>query len=423
MATTTPSSAGAAQAVRPPVKPNLVFEEIMRFAYDTFCTNKIRFVLTALGMVIGTASLILVVTIGLTGKQYILGQIQGIGANMIVVDYSGASSASTSTAPQDLLTMNDLRAVREQVPGVRAASPMVEIHDRIAIPGGKERDVLILGVSLEYAQVRNLLVLSGRFFDEDDTAARNKVADITEKLANKLYGSPQAAIGHSIKLSGLPFTIIGTFRERVETFGQSEIADDTLLIPYTVARYYTGDDYVKQLFFSMGDSSDVPRATEQVRRVVQSRHRPESVYRAENLTQLIEVAGKTANALTAVLLLISLVTLIVSGVGIMNIMLATVSSRIREIGVRKAVGATNREIKYQFLAEAMFISLSGGVIGILIGLALPFSVRFLTSFRIPISGLSAIIAILVSTIVGVLFGTVPATRAAQLDPVESLRWE
>ncbi|HXZ78777.1 MAG TPA: ABC transporter permease [Terriglobales bacterium] len=424
MATTTaPSHVTTPPAIRPPVKPNLVFEEIMRFAYDTFCTNKIRFVLTALGMVIGTASLILVVTIGLTGKQYILGQIQGIGANMIVVDYSGASSASTSTAPQDLLTMNDLRAVREQVPGVRAASPMVEIHDRIPIAGGKERDVLILGVSVEYAEVRNLVILSGRFFDEDDTAARNKVAVITYKLANKLYGSPQAAIGHTVKLSGLPFTIIGAIRERVETFGQSEIADDTFLIPYTVARYYTGDDYAKQLFFSMADSSDVPRATEQIRRVVQSRHRPESVYRAENLTQLLDVAGKTANALTAVLLLISLVTLIVSGVGIMNIMLATVSSRIREIGVRKAVGATNREIKYQFLAEAMFISLSGGMIGILIGLALPFSVRFLTNFRIPISGLSAIIAILVSTVVGVLFGTVPATRAAQLDPVESLRWE
>jgi putative ABC transport system permease protein len=180
---------------------------------------------------------------------------------------------------------------------------------------------------------------------------------------------------------------------------------------------------VKQIFFSMADSSDVERGSEQIRRVIQSRHRPESVYHVENLTQLLDVAGKTANALTAVLLLVAAVTLIVSGVGIMNIMLATVSSRIREIGVRKAVGATNREIRFQFMAEAMFISISGGIVGIIIGLALPFSVRFLTSFRIPISGLSAIIAIVVSTLVGVLFGTVPATRAAQLDPVESLRWE
>lgn len=404
-------------------KPVLVFEEIMRFAYDTFCSNKVRFALTALGMVIGTASLILVVTIGLTGKQYILGQIQAIGANMVYAYYEGGSSGSVSTVPQDLLTVDDLRSVREQVPGISYASPMVELHDRISVGGGKERDILVLGVSYEYYFVRNLIVVSGRFFDEEDTASRTKVVITTDKFAKKVFGSTEAAVGKQIKLSGLPFTIIGTFRERVETFGQSEIAEDTLLIPYTVARFFTGTDYVKQIFFSMADSSDVERGSEQIRRVIQSRHRPESVYHVENLTQLLDVAAKTANALTAVLLLVAAVTLIVSGVGIMNIMLATVSSRIREIGVRKAVGATNREIKYQFMAEAMFISISGGIVGIIIGLALPFSVRFLTSFRIPISGLSAIIAIIVSTLVGVLFGTVPATRAAQLDPVESLRWE
>jgi len=395
----------------------------MRFAYDTFCTNKVRFALTAFGMVVGTASLILVVTIGLTGKQYILGQIQAIGANMIYAYYEGGGNSSTSTVEQDQLTINDLRAAREEVTGIRAASPMVELHDRIAVGGGKERDILVLGVSPEYSEVRNLLVLAGRFFDEDDTAARNKVALVTEKFAVKQFGSSEAAVGKQIKFSGLPFTVIGTFRERVETFGQSEISDDTLLIPYTVARFFTGNDAVKQIFFSMADSGDVDRATEQIHRVIQSRHRPESVYHVENLSQLLDVAAKTANALTAVLLLISAVTLIVSGVGIMNIMLATVSSRIREIGVRKAVGATNREIRFQFMAEAMFISIAGGIIGILIGLALPFSLRFLTSFRVPISGLSAIIAIIVSTLVGVLFGTVPATRAAQLDPVESLRYE
>jgi putative ABC transport system permease protein len=395
----------------------------MHFAYETFCTNKVRFALTAFGMVVGTASLILVVTIGLTGKQYILGQIQAIGANMIYAYYEGGSNASTSTVTQDYLTVGDLRTVREEVTGIRAASPMVELHDRIAVGGGKERDILVLGVNPEYSEVRNLLVLAGRFFDEDDTAARNKVALVTEKFAIKQFGSDSAAVGQEVKLSGLPFTIIGTFRERVETFGQSEISDDTLLIPYTVARFFTGNDYVKQIFFSMADSGDVERATQQIKQVLQAHHRPESVYHVENLSQLLDVAAKTANALTAILLLISAVTLIVSGVGIMNIMLATVSSRIREIGVRKAIGATNREIRFQFMAEAMFISVTGGIVGIVIGLALPFSLRFLTSFRVPISGLSAIIAIFVSTLVGVLFGTVPATRAAQLDPVESLRYE
>jgi len=167
----------------------------------------------------------------------------------------------------------------------------------------------------------------------------------------------------------------------------------------------------------------VAPATDQIRRVIQSRHRAESVYNVMNLTQLVVLAEKTANALTLVLLLVAAVVLLVSGIGIMNIMLATVSSRIREIGIRKALGATNREIRFQFLAEAMTISLVGGFIGVVIGLAIPYSVRFLTEYRIPISGLSAIVAILVSSLVGVIFGTVPATRAAKLDPVESLRYE
>jgi putative ABC transport system permease protein len=167
----------------------------------------------------------------------------------------------------------------------------------------------------------------------------------------------------------------------------------------------------------------VPRATELVKRVLQSRHKPQSVYRVENLTQLIQVAGRAANALTLMLLAISLLVLIVSGVGIMNIMLASVRTRIREIGIRKAIGATRREIRLQFLTEAILISLAGGIVGTVLGLALPFSARFLTNWRIPISGLSAIIAIAVATLVGVIFGTVPATRAAQLDPVEALHYE
>jgi putative ABC transport system permease protein len=404
-------------------KPELVFCDIWNFAWETFCANKVRFALTALGMVIGTASLILVVTIGLAGKQYILSQIQAIGANMIYADYEAGGNASINTSKADFLTIDDLNAVRREVPGIRATSPMAELHDRITVPGGKERDILVLGVSPEYRWVRNLDVLSGRFFDDDDSMARNKVAMITPKLAQTLGGSQNAVVGQTVKLSGLPFTIIGTFKERVETFGQSEIAEDTILIPYTTSRYFSGNDRVKQLFFSVSDSADVPRATMQIKQVLQSRHRPESVYNVQNLSQLLAVAAKTANALTAVLLLIATVTLLVSGVGIMNIMLATVSSRIREIGIRKAIGATKREIRYQFLAEAIFISLVGGTVGIVIGLALPITVRNLTTFRIPISGLSVFVALLVSSLVGVIFGTVPAARAANLDAVESLRHE
>ncbi|HKW25029.1 MAG TPA: ABC transporter permease [Terriglobales bacterium] len=404
-------------------KPSLVLDEIFRFAYDTFCSNKVRFLLTALGMVIGTASLILVVTIGLTGKQYFLRQIQGIGSNLVWAEYEGGSQ-HVNAEPPDPLTVNDMQAVQEQVPGITAATPVVNLNDRIPIGGGKEREVLILGVNPEYHYIRNINVVAGRFFDNEDEQARNKVAVLQEKLADRLYGSQDYAIGQVMKLSGLPFTVIGTFKEGVETFGQTEVTQDTILIPYTVSRYFTENGTtVKQIYFSVADMADVPRVTEQARKVIQSRHRPESVYGLSNLTQVLTLAAKTANALTLVLLLTAMVVLLVSGIGIMNIMLATVSARIREIGIRMAVGATRAEIRFQFLTEAIMISLGGGLLGIVIGLALPFSVRFVTSYRLPVSGWSAVIALGVSTFVGVLFGTVPATRAAQLDPVESLRHE
>lgn len=405
-----------------PQPPKLVFGEILSFAYETFCSNKVRFILTAVGMVIGTASLILVVTVGMTGKQYVLNQIQSIGTNEIYAEYQGGAQRITNTSP-DELTIGDLEAARSEVPGIVAASPVVPLAERIPVGNGKERDIQILGVYPEYRDVRNLVVVSGRFFDEQDEMAHNKVGVITEKMADDVYGSPEAAVGKVIKLSGLPFTIIGTFRERVDTFGQTEVTNNTMAIPYSVSRYFTDTPKVKMIYFSVNDSSMVAPATEQIRRIIQSRHRPESVYNVSNLTALVAIAKKTADALTMVLLAVAAIVLLVSGIGIMNIMLATVSSRIREIGIRKAIGATNREIKYQFLSEAIVISVGGGLIGVIIGLALPFSMRFLTEYRIPISGLSAIVAIVVSSLVGILFGTVPATRAAKLDPVESLRYE
>ncbi len=405
-----------------PRKPELLMSESLRFAYDTFLSNKVRFLLTALGMMIGTASLVLVVTIGLTGKQYILDQIQGIGANLIYASYAGAGQRITAVA-LDELTVDDLAAVREQVPSVVAASPFVTLNDHISVGNGKEQDISILGVYPEYVQVRNLVMLAGRFFDAEDSLGRSKVGVITEKLAVKLFQTPDGAVGQVIKLNSLPFTVIGVFKERVETFGQSEVEENTMAIPYSVSRFFLPSNAVRQIYFSVASADEVATATAQIKRVLQARHRPESVYNVENLTQLVSLANKTANILTTVLLLIAAVVLLVSGIGIMNIMLATVSARTREIGIRKAVGATSREIRLQFLAEAILISLSGGVLGIVIGLAIPFSVRFLTAYRIPISGLSAIIAIVVCSLVGILFGTLPAIRAAQLDPVDSLRYE
>ena len=196
-----------------------------------------------------------------------------------------------------------------------------------------------------------------------------------------------------------------------------------MLIPQTVSRFFVPTKEVHEAFFSVATAQDVIPSTAEIKRVLQARHRSESVYNVDNLTQLLTVAGKIADALTVGLMLVAFVTLLVGGIGIMNIMLATVTSRIHEIGIRKAIGATSRDIRFQFLAEAILISLSGGLAGIVAGLALPYSVRFFTDYRLPISGLSAIMAIGVSSVVGIVFGTVPAMRASQLYPIDSLRCE
>jgi len=396
---------------------NIVTREIIAVALDTFRLYRVRFALTALGVMIGTASLIVVVTVGLTGKEYILDQIRGIGANMI---HASCSSDPINSSLHEFLTLDDMRAVQEQVPGVAAASPMMYMPQSISVGGGKERDVSVLGVNPQYRQIRNLDV-TGRFFDDLDNQERAKVADLAELLARRIFGTPQAAIGRSLRIGGLPFTVIGTFKERVETFGQSELAGgNDILIPYSVSRLLLPANAVWQLFFSMSDASRVEPATRQIQAILQARHRKGFVFRVENLTQLLAVAARVANALTLVLLLVAAITLVVGGMGIMNIMLATVTARTREIGIRKAVGATAAEIRLQFLAEAVLISLIGGVIGIALGVSLPLFLRIFTSFDIPISALSVFIALGVTTLVGVAFGTAPAARAAQMDPIESL---
>ena len=402
----------------------IALRETVKLAIDSFKASKARFLLTMLGMVIGSASIVLVVTVGLTGKQYALDQISGIGPNMIEMQFVGGTVAGPdNTAVADSMTREDMTAVIDQVPGIIASSPMLEFHDRISMGSGVTKDTMLLGVSPQYKQVRNLKILAGRIFDDQDSAAHTKVADIVLPFAKELYGSPDAAVGKTLSISGIPFTIIGVFKEGTETFGQSEISNQTMLIPYPVARYFQGTDNLKQIFFTVANASDVEPSAKRILDIIKARHRPSSVYHAETLTEILSVMGKIANALTYVLLAAAFITLVVSGVGIMNSMLANVQSRLREIGIRKALGATSREIRLQFLTEAVFLSLSGGVVGTALGLAVPLSINFFTGAAIPTTWWSAVIALMTSVVVGVIFGTLPANRAAGLDPVETLKYE
>jgi len=405
-------------------RQTMMMSEILKIAADSFRASKTRFALTALGMVIGTASVILVVTIGLTGRQYVLELLQKIGTNQVEVEYAGGGATPAERARYtDYLTLDDMDYVDRQVPGIMYSSPVLDMHNRVSFPGGIQKDISVLGVNSQYQYIRNLVVTDGRFFDETDDNMHIKCAVVSLFFAQERYGSSSAAIGQTFQILGIPFTIIGVFKESVDDFGMSEITDETILVPYAVARYFTGTERVNQIYFSMQRMDEVNDASKTIIHVISQRHRKNSIYKPQTLTDLLVTADKITIALTAMLVLVSAVTLAVGGVGIMNIMLANVRSRIREIGIRKALGATHREIKLQFLTEAVLISLTGGVAGSIVGLALPFSVRLFTDYDFPTSWLSVVIAMAAATAVGVVFGTVPATRAAQMDPVDALKYE
>ena len=399
-----------------------IFGDILHLVLDTFSANRARFLLTSVGMVLGTASLIWVVTIGLTGQRYVLNLIQNVGTNLIWAEYSGLADPAVG-AESDFLTVRDMEAVQREVPGIVSATPVVNLQMPFSTGSAGEISLLVLGVYPQYEQIRRLQILSGRFFDEQDTALASKAAVVTEEFALTQYGSVNDALGQTLTISGIPFKIIGTFTERTNTYGQSEITDYTVLIPYQVARYFKGSDAVNQIYFSTSDMSAVPQVTAEILRVIKSRHRPEAVYDVGNLAQVLGVAQKTVIALNIILLLFSTVTLLVGGTGIMNIMLATVASRIQEIGIRKALGATRGEIRLQFLMESTLISLAGGVLGTVVGFIVPFTIHVFSGVDLQFSWLSAMVALLVSGAIGIAFGTAPATRAAQLDPVVCLRAE
>jgi putative ABC transport system permease protein len=394
--------------------------EATSFAYQSLNANKLRAGLTMLGMVIGTASIILVVTIALTGRDYILQQIQGLGSNLIYLYYEAAATVSGPKALSDYLSIGDLKEI-QRLRYIVAATGVVTSHDRLVIDG-REREISVIGTTPEYKTVRKLRIISGRCFDGLDDRSFNKVCLLTEELARKLFGTLEVR-GKSVKLFQVRFEAIGVFKEGVETFGQSEVSTYSVLVPLSILQRFNMTDKLDLIYASATSNSYVPVATQNIQQLLDSRHRFGSAYRIENLTEMLRTAGRIANALTLVLFLIATISLIISGIGIMNIMLVTVTERTKEIGIKMAVGAQRREILYQFLAEAIFLSTSGGSVGIILGLSGPLLANWFTGLEIPISYVSIAVAFALSLIVGVTFGIIPANRAARMNPVDALRFE
>jgi len=397
------------------------FHETFSVALDALRANKLRAMLTSLGVIIGSASIVLVVSVALTSKKFVLQQIESVGSNLVWVEMIRTPDKGQPLSHE--LTVADMEAIRASVPQVVQVAGVREMSLTI-IAQGVQRPVNLIGVTQGYQEIRRLLVLRGRYFDSTDMETRDKVCLITKQLAAKLFAQ-ENPIGRNVRMGELTFTVIGVFVERVETFGLSDIQAESVLIPFSLMKYYTGVDVIRVLDAQADNADDVKSVRRQVAQILKSRHPADAEYDVQSLTAILEAARTISMALTIVLIVIAFIALLISGVGIMNIMLVTVKERTREIGIRKAIGAARREILYQFLIEAFLISGGGAVIGILIGLAVPVAVQpFLPgSLRVPVSNLSVILAFVVSCSTGLFFGYLPASQAAKLQPIESLRYE
>ncbi len=396
--------------------------ETIKVALDALQANKLKAFLTALGVMIGSACIVLVVTIALTGKRYVIEQIEAVGSNLVYAQYV-REGQSLAAAASDEINLGDLEAVRAlplatEVAGTREA-PITVVVGGIELPAG------LVGVTEGFQNIRRLIVLRGRFLDRDDMEARSKVGVITRELADRLFPNGEDPVGKPMRVGEFQFTVVGVFTERAATFGQSEIKRETVLIPYPVIRYFVEQEYVRTLYAQAAQPEGVEALTRQVEDVLRSRHRAGAIYRVQNLQGVLQAASNISQALTIVLLAVALIALTISGIGIMNIMLVTVTQRTREIGIRKAIGAPRREILLQVLLEAFLISSAGAIAGIAIAVSLPILIQPFVpgNLRIPISWVSVAVAFVVTCFAGVLFGYLPASRAAQMQPTESLRYE
>jgi putative ABC transport system permease protein len=400
----------------------LIDFETWHAALSALRANKLKASLTTLGVVIGAASIVLVVTIALTGKRYIIAQIEGVGANLVYAELVRAGSEQPAAISDEITTL-DLEAVRASIPQA------VEVAGTRDIPGsvvaqGVERPVTLVGVTEGFQRIRNLAVLTGRFLDADDIATHAKVCLLTRELADRIFPDTNP-INRLVRVGELRFTVIGVFEERVATFGQSEIQRESVIIALPLLGDYAGTRFMRVLYAQANRPEDVSSVTQQVGAVLRARHRAAASYRVENLSSLLLAAQRISLALTIVLVIVAFVALVISGIGIMNIMLVTVTERTSEIGLRKAVGAPRRKILGQFLLEAALMSGAGALAGTMLAVVLSLTVRLLLPppLTVPISGASIVLAFAVSCGTGLLFGYLPASRAASLDAAEALRHE
>ncbi len=405
----------------------MLFTELLKMAALSLVANKMRTLLTMLGIIIGVAAVIAMVSVGMGVKKNVVDSISRLGSNMLVI-MSGSSNRGGmrgAAGSVTTLTYADAEAIKDKIKYVAHVSPTVQGSYQV-VYGHENWNTTVTGVIPEYVSVQSLEVQNGLFFGEHDVDVRNRVAVIGATVATNLFDSVNP-VGKKIRIGNAPYTIIGVLKSKGQSAGGQD-QDDVVLIPLTTAQErLLGITHVRSINVQVTDADKMNEVQSNIEKLLRQRHRiragAEDDFNVRNLTSIMETMSSTTTMITLLLGSIAGISLIVGGIGIMNIMMVSVTERTREIGIRKAIGATYNSIMMQFLIESTMISIIGGLIGIVIGVGVAQAISKFGNFTTVISGLSIAASFGFSLFVGIFFGMLPARKAARLDPIDALRYE
>jgi putative ABC transport system permease protein len=389
--------------------------------------NKMRSMLTALGIIIGVASVVAMVAVGNGAQARITSQVSALGQNLLTVFAGSKKSGGVNSGlgSASAITLADAEAIQREVPDVAAVSPEVSVTAQ-AIANGRNWSTTVVGESPDYLIIRDWKLAAGSMFNGSDIRSAAKISVIGSKTANELFG-PLNPVGQSVRIGNIPFTIIGLLESKGAGMGGAN-QDDRILIPYTTAmKRLTGDRYLRSVNVEIRSADRMDIAQQQITNLLRQRHRLTSDqsddFNIFNQKEIADTVNSISKIITLLLGSIAGISLVVGGIGIMNIMLVSVTERTREIGIRIAVGAQPGDIRLQFLIEAVTLSLLGGLIGVLCGVGASHLVGMFADFKAVVSSGSIILAFGVSSVIGIFFGFYPAHKAAALDPIVALRYE
>lgn len=405
----------------------MLFTELLKMAWRSLAANKLRTFLTMLGVIIGVTSVIALVSVGMGVKKNVIDNISRLGSNMLIIMPGSSNRGGPRGAAGSIttLTLDDAESIKDKIKNVSYVSPTVQGSYQV-VYGHENWNTSVTGVVPEYVSIQSLTLKSGLFFSEHDVDVRNRVAVIGSTVAANLFESVNP-VGKKIRIGNAPYTIIGVLESKGQSSGGQD-QDDVVLIPLTTAQErLIGITHVRSINVQVSDADKMDEVQSNIEKLLRQRHRiragAEDDFNVRNLTSLMETMTSTTTMITLLLGAIAGISLIVGGVGIMNITLASVTERTREIGIRKAIGATYNSIMLQFLIESTMISIIGGIIGIVIGVIAAQLISKFGNFTTVISGFSIVASFGFALFVGVFFGMLPARKAARLDPIDALRYE